>query len=170
MAQWEVERIYHTIIDARDLDETVSFYQSLGFQVLHDRRDLTWPDFVGAMFGIPHARGRGVLMNLPADPSGPMLDIVEWIHPVARYPASSPSKIPRVLALRVRNVAAARAELGAKGVPFTTDIMYPQKNGSGNVVAVCCCRDPNGNVIELIELVPGARHSQDYTVSQRATQ
>ena len=31
------------------------------------------------VFGLKRAQGRGVLMNLPADPDGPMMDIIEWV-------------------------------------------------------------------------------------------
>jgi hypothetical protein len=59
-------------------------------------------------------------------------------------------------------VLAAYEELKQKGVVFTGPPNEPRKVApAANVVAVCCCRDPNGYIIEMIELVPGARHSQD---------
>jgi len=157
---WKIERLYHTIVNAKDLDETIAFYKTLGFEVLHDRRHMEWPDFVGIMFGIGPARAKGVLMNLPSDPYGPMLDIVQWVDPEALFPGTA-GPIPRVIAFKIANLAEAYKELKAKGVPFTTEMNEPGKGGIGNVVAAACCRDPNGNIIELIELIPGVRHSLD---------
>ena len=33
MDDWRLERFYHTIINAKDIDETVAFYQALGFSL-----------------------------------------------------------------------------------------------------------------------------------------
>ena len=30
---WSIERMYHTVVNATDLDRTVAFYQALGFQM-----------------------------------------------------------------------------------------------------------------------------------------
>jgi catechol 2,3-dioxygenase-like lactoylglutathione lyase family enzyme len=163
MSNWAFERLYHTIINAKNLDETIAFYRLLGFEVLHDRRHLDWPPHVGQMFGMDRGKGKGVLMVLPGDPNGPMLDVVEWIDPQPRFnDPSDRGNVPRVLAFRVRNILAAYEDLKQKGVVFTGQPNEPRKaSPNANVIAVCCCRDPNGTIIEMIELVPGARHSQD---------
>ena len=64
---WAIERMYHTVINATDLDRTVDFYKALGFEVLNDRRDVKWPEFVGRIFGLNKAQGRGVLWTCPLD-------------------------------------------------------------------------------------------------------
>jgi hypothetical protein len=90
---WKLERFYHTIVNAKDIDETVGFYQALGFEIVRDRRRMTWPRGGGVVFGmIPDTKGRrGTLMALPSDPppDGPMLDIIQWLEPPRR------SSIPR---------------------------------------------------------------------------
>ena len=48
MSNWAFERFYHTIINAKNLDETVAFYRLLGFEVLHDSFD--------AFLSIPEVR------------------------------------------------------------------------------------------------------------------
>ena len=78
---WHLEHFYHTVINVRELDESVAFYKLLGFEVLNDRRHVEWPDFVAGIFGMKRAKGRGVLMVLPADPNGPMIDLIEWLDP-----------------------------------------------------------------------------------------
>jgi catechol 2,3-dioxygenase-like lactoylglutathione lyase family enzyme len=156
---WSLQHFYHTVINVRDLDESVAFYRLLGWEVLNDRRDVEWPDFVATLFDMSRAKGRGVLMNLPADPEGPMLDLIEWLEPRAQFPAVPvpAGAIPRIIAFRTKNVHAAYAALKAKGVRFTREMFSHPELG---VVGSCCCYDPNGNLIELIELKPGQRHSK----------
>jgi hypothetical protein len=131
----------------------------LGFDVLNDRRDVVWPDFVATIFGMKRAKGRGVLMVLPSDPNGPMIDIIEWVEPKAKIAAIpvADGEVPRIIAFRVKNVRAAYDALSAKGVRFTRDLFEHRELG---IIGSCCCYDPNGNLIELIELLPGQRHSK----------
>jgi len=154
---WTIERFYHTVVDVTDLDRSIAFYETLGFEVLHDRRDARWPDFVATNFGMERAQGRGALMVLATDPDGPIVDLIEWTEP-RMAPATGPNRIPRILAFRTRNVAAAHADLKARGITFTNEPMGP--DASLGLTGVCCCLDPDGTVIELIEHAPGRRHSR----------
>ncbi|HEY1710333.1 MAG TPA: VOC family protein [Rhizomicrobium sp.] len=159
MADWRLKHFYHTIINARDIDESVRFYEMLGFQIVSDRRDAVWPDGGGLSFGlIPNTKGRGVLMILPSDPDGPMLDLIEWQIPKADFPVLSENRIPRVLAFRTENVREAHRALKAKGVTFTTE--EPTSIPAAGITGCIVAHDPNGNLIEMIELEPGLRHSK----------
>jgi catechol 2,3-dioxygenase-like lactoylglutathione lyase family enzyme len=159
MTAWRLKHFYHTIINARDIDESVRFYEALGFEIVSDRRDAVWPDGGGVSFGlIPNTKGRGVLMILPSDPDGPMLDLIEWLEPKADFPTLAPHRIPRVLAFRTENVREAHRDLLAKGVKFTTD--QPTSIPAAGITGCIVAYDPNGNLIELIELEPGLRHSR----------
>ena len=153
-----LERFYHTIINARDIDESVAFYQDLGFVIVRDRRRMTWPPGGGRVFGmIPDVKGYGgTLMALPSDPppDGPMLDIIQWIEPKADIPDVSPDRVPRVLAFRTRNVQAALDAMRARGHRVTLD-RADDSNAAAGILAVGGVYDPNGNVIELIELADG---------------
>lgn len=156
-SDWNLERFFHTVVNSTDLDRSIAFYEKLGFEVLHDRRNAVWPDFVATNFGMERARGRGALMVLASDPDGPIVDLVEWTEP--RFePPSGPNRIPQILAFRTRNVAAAREALEANGIEFTNDLIGPDE--SLGLKGVCCCLDPDGTVIELIEYQPGQRHSR----------
>ncbi|HUZ11693.1 MAG TPA: VOC family protein [Caulobacteraceae bacterium] len=157
---WALTSLYHTVINCRDLDESVGFYRRLGFEVLDDRRGVEWPQFVAELFGLERAQGRGVLMVLPSDPDGPMLDLIEWVTPTAAFPdpAASARTVPRIIAFRCRNLRQARAELAAAGVPFVSQMHEPGE--ALGVLGSICARDPNGNLVELIELAPGVRHSR----------
>jgi len=156
---WSLERLYHTVVNARDLDESVAFYTRLGFEVLDDRRHVEWPDFVATIFGMKKAKGAGVLMVLPSDPNGPMIDIIQWKEPEAKIDAIpvADGAVPRIIAFRVKNVRKAYDALTAQGVRFTRDLFTHPELG---IIGSCCCYDPNGNLIELIELNPGQRHSK----------
>jgi catechol 2,3-dioxygenase-like lactoylglutathione lyase family enzyme len=157
---WALTSLYHTVVNCRDLDESVAFYRLLGFEVLNDRRNVVWPDFVASIFGLRRAQGRGVLMVLPNDPDGPMIDLIQWLKPAARFPdpARAADEVPRIIAFRTRNVHAAQRALAAQGVRFTREVYEPDE--ALGLVGSCCCYDPNGNLIELIELQPGVRHSR----------
>lgn len=157
---WALTNFYHTVVNCRDLDESVAFYKLLGFEVLNDRRHITWPDFVASIFGLKRANGRGVLMVLPTDRDGPMIDLLEWLEPKAAFPdpARVTETVPRILAFRTRNVRGAYTALSAAGVRFARDVYTPQE--ALGIVGTVCCYDPNGNIIEMIELEPGVRHSK----------
>jgi catechol 2,3-dioxygenase-like lactoylglutathione lyase family enzyme len=157
---WALTRLYHTVVNCKDLDESVAFYRRLGFEVLNDRRHIVWPDFVGGIFGLSRGQGRGVLMVLPSDPDGPMIDLIEWLEPKATFPdpAKVRETVPRIIAFRTRNVRQAYEDLSAQGVRFTQAPHTPTE--ALGIVGTACCYDPNGNIIELIELEPGVRHSR----------
>lgn len=157
---WGLTRLYHTVVNCRDLDESVAFYRRLGFEVLNDRRHVEWPEFVAGIFGLERAQGRGVLMVLPSDPDGPMLDLIQWLEPAARFPdpETVSRSVPRIIAFRTRDVHGAYDALSRAGVKFTQPVHRPPE-GLG-IVGTACCYDPNGNIIELIELQPGVRHSR----------
>jgi catechol 2,3-dioxygenase-like lactoylglutathione lyase family enzyme len=89
-----------------------------------------------------------------------MLDLIRWDVPQAEF-AQVPvadGVVPRILAFRTKNVHAAYAALTAAGVRFTREMFGPHPELG--IVGSCCCYDPNGNLIELIELNPGQRHSK----------
>jgi catechol 2,3-dioxygenase-like lactoylglutathione lyase family enzyme len=162
-SDWALERFYHTIVNAKDIDATVAFYQALGFVVVRDRRRMTWPPGAGVVFGlIPDTKGYGgTLMALPSDPppDGPMIDVIQWLEPEATFGEVSPTTVPRVMAFRTRNVQGALKAMQAKGYHTTVEDAYTG-NAAAGVVAVGGVYDPNGNVIELIELEPGLTTSR----------
>jgi hypothetical protein len=83
-----------------------------------------------------------------------MLDIIQWIEPEATFNEISPTTIPRVTAFRTRNVRAAIKAMQAKGYRTTTAEAL-DANAAAGILFVGGVYDPNGNVIELIELAPG---------------
>ena len=103
--EWSIERMYHTVINATDLDRTVAFYEALGFAVLNDRRNVKWPDFVATIFGLKRAQGRGVLTRLPPHP--PYFTWGVWVHPQKKVPPHKkglhPPASPKIKSLAPNN-------------------------------------------------------------------
>lgn len=157
---WQLDRFYHTVVNVSDLDRSIAFYEKLGFEVLDDRRDIKWPSYLAKNFGLRKAQARGCLMVIPNDPDGPMIDVLEWVEPKPRVDPTVPEdeRIPQIIALRTQNVRAAYDDLTARGIRFTNTFVGPYEESG--LLGVVCCKDPDGNIIELIELEPGMRHSR----------
>jgi catechol 2,3-dioxygenase-like lactoylglutathione lyase family enzyme len=155
MASWKLESLYHTMVNVTDLDHSLQFYESLGFQILSDRRDVDWPDFAADVYGVTSPKARAVLMNHPDDPNGPLLDIIQWLRP--KTPAPTPGEVPpRVIAFRVKNIRECAADLKRRGIESFSFVQPPEAMG---ILGVICARDPDGTLIEFVEIAPGLRVS-----------
>ena len=99
------------------------------------------------------AQGRGALLGLGDSEHHTRLDLIEWLEPRWENPDATPSpdRVPRVMALRTRNIRRAYDELRAEGFEFIGEPMDP--NPTTGVESVVCLRDPDGYVVELIEYI-----------------
>lgn len=171
MRKWNVTRFYHAVLNTRDIKRSVAFYSALGLEVIHDRASLKWPAIFGKLFGVGEGKqGAGVLMGVPNDPTATMLDIIEWKELEDDLPDTkrAGSVAPRIFAFRVDNIREAYKDLSALGHRFTEGGLFdPAAQASAssftvsNIRGSCFLYDPDGYLVELIELRPGARHSQD---------
>ena len=157
---WELVSLFHFTVEASDFERSLAFYQTLGFQLLRDNRDVVWPDYVARQFGLRRAQGRGALLAIGAGEQHTRLDLIEWLEPRWAGPGPGPveERAPRIIALRTRNVRAAFSELRARGIEFIDAPRGPEP--ATGIEAVVCCRDPDGLVIELIEYMPGVLGSR----------
>ncbi len=157
---WEPLSIFHFTVSASNFERSLAFYQRLGFRLLRDNRDVVWPDYVATQFGLDQAQGRGALLAFGEGAEHTRLDLIEWIAPEAPSPSPLPlsQQIPRIVAIRTRNVRAAYRALLAEGIDFITEPRGPDE-GTG-LEAVVCCRDPDGLIVELIEYKPGVLGSR----------
>ncbi len=158
---WQIESLFHFTVNASNFDRSLEFYTTIGFVVLRNNRDVVWPDFLAAQFGMKKAQGRGALLGIGDGPDHTRLDLLEWLEP--RYPDPAKAipleeRIPRIIALRTRNVRAAYDDLRAKGIEFIGEPRDPDPKIG--VEAVVCCRDPDDVVIEFIEYMPGVLGSR----------
>ncbi len=158
-------RFMHVNLNCADLDTSISFYETLGFEVLRRMSDLT------EVAGGTLLRG----LALPAPPSGraaflaplgtadpargwkswpyPILDLIEWACPVSE---EAPGRqlwqrgLARV-ALDCSDILATAQRMHTWGARFVSE---PQivLNKNGTRDGWVCLLDPDGVVIELIQL------------------
>jgi len=150
--EWSVRAILHINLNVSDIDRSIRFYEDLGFEVL-GRNDAEWSPETGEVLGVPGAQGRACIMSLKGDMARTTkLDLLEWKHPPSPSrprPAANDPGAPRI-ALRIRNVEAAYRELSSAGVEFVSKPAGAAPAlGIANVV---CCRDPDGFLVEFVEL------------------
>ncbi len=169
MSDWNLQSIFHFTVEASDFERSLAFYTALGFRVLRDNRDVVWPDYVARQFGMRRAQGRGALLALGEAELHTRLDLIEWLEPRWPGPGAAPpeERVPRVIALRTRNVRAAFADLRARGIEFVGEPRGPDPDTG--IEAVVCCRDPDGLLVELIEYVPGVLGSRVDTLERRVS-
>jgi catechol 2,3-dioxygenase-like lactoylglutathione lyase family enzyme len=153
-AAWAVKSIFHFTVNATSFERSLDFYTTLGFKVLRDNRDVIWGEMVARNFGMPAAQGRGALLGIGDGELETRLDLIEWLEPTLEPPPDGPPehRVPRIIALRTDNVQAAYDDLSARGIEF---VSKPQSARRSGIVNVCCCRDPDGLLVELIEYEPG---------------
>ena len=167
-AGWGIESIFHFTVNATNFERSLAFYQAIGFKLLRDNRDVVWPDYVAGNFGMTKAQGRGALLAIDAGPLHTRLDLIEWLEPAYDPAPNKPwsERVPRIIALRTRNVRAAYEDLRAKGIEFIT----PPRNLDPNsgIVGVMLCRDPDGLLVEFIEYEPGVLGSRVTHLAKRS--
>ncbi|MBM4386019.1 MAG: VOC family protein [Deltaproteobacteria bacterium] len=166
-APWGIESIFHFTVNCTNFERSIAFYQTIGFKVLRDNRDVIWPDYVAGNFGMTRAQGRGALLAIDDGPTHTRLDLLQWLEPAYDPAPDKPwsERVPRIIALRTRNVRKAYEDLTAKGIEFIT----PPRNmdPSSGIVGVMLCRDPDGLLVEFIEYEPGVLGSRVTHLAKR---
>jgi len=161
---WSILSLFHFTVNATCFEDSIEFYQKLGFRVLRDNRDVVWPDYVGTQFGMKRAQGRGALLAIDGGEFHTRLDLIEWLEP--RWQGYE-GPVPRIMALRTKNVRAAYDDLRAQGVEFITPVRGPDE--ATGIEGVVCCRDPDGLIVEFIEYSPGVLGSRVESLPVRGT-
>lgn len=146
----DIHAIYHVNLNCRDFDASLAFYTALGFEV-----DIPFPiaghEAVGAVLGVGAHKVRGALLRLGNDPQSARLDLLEWIEP--RNDSPSPLRLTDPgfvrIALASANFDADVRRLRERGVQFIAEPMV-RHTESGTVPMLVCFRDPDGNVVELV--------------------
>ncbi|HPG27284.1 MAG: VOC family protein [Spirochaetaceae bacterium] len=167
-ADWAIESLFHFTVNATNFERSLAFYTTLGFRVLRDNRDVIWPDYVARQFGMERAQGRGALLAIDDGPGSTRLDLLEWLDPV--WPGEQVGRpradfVPRIIALRTKNVRAAYDDLRRRGIEFVSEVRGPDE--ATGIEAVVCARDPDGLLVELIEYAPGVLGSRIDALARR---
>ena len=137
--------IHHTAISTPDLERSVAFYRELfGFDADFD---FAWDESneeFKKTHAAPETAGRVVMLSR----SGSRLEIFEYAKPVPRSSDPERSNVDHGishLSFEVKDIEAEYRRLSAAGMSFLSDPV-PQAT-----IKCCYGRDPDGNLIELIE-------------------
>jgi catechol 2,3-dioxygenase-like lactoylglutathione lyase family enzyme len=142
-----IRNIRHTGLVVRDLERSIAFYEALGLQVW--KRALETGHFIETVVGISEAKLEWAKMH---SPDRHFIELLQY-H-------SDPDQSPIV--------PAPSNQLGCSHIAFTVDdilatckligqlggstVNPPAKSPSGNVL-VAYCHDPDGILLEIVELL-----------------
>ena len=146
----------HININVSDLDASIAFYEKLGFSVL-----IPGVPYLGIERAAPNelAPSLAVALDIPQgsaaracimqlDNGFPKIDLTEY-GKTAPQPAGGNDDLGMVrLCLATRDLVQTVAALQEAGVEFVSE----PTEGSGGKAHIAICRDPDGTLIELIEL------------------
>jgi catechol 2,3-dioxygenase-like lactoylglutathione lyase family enzyme len=137
-----VKRIDHVSFTVGDVDASASFYEQLGYR--RTKRFVSAGPQVDEAAQIDHADMEIQWLEHPA--GAPMLELIRYIkHPAER--AAHNSKVGAAhLCLAVEDLLQAYAELSEAGVEFNSE---PNTDDFG--MRWVYSRDPDGNVLELVQ-------------------
>jgi catechol 2,3-dioxygenase-like lactoylglutathione lyase family enzyme len=147
-----IESIFHVNVNCTNFARSLEFYAKLGFKVVRDLEVVGHPE-LSAGLRIPNGRGRAVLLMLGDNPRATRLDLIEWLNPKTAgtsYPNLWNAGICRI-ALRTRDLRKDYADLKAQGIEFWTEPSFFNVR-EGREEGFVCCSDPDGTVIELIQV------------------
>lgn len=147
----EIHSIFHINLNCRDFDKSLVFYQALGFRV-----QMEFPEaghaMVGKGLGVGEHRVKGALLKLGDDPRGARLDLLEWVSPRSSTPSPLTLTDPGMvrIALSTADFEGDVAKLRDLGVEFISEPIYRPTTDGKEAPMFVCFRDPDGNVLELV--------------------
>jgi catechol 2,3-dioxygenase-like lactoylglutathione lyase family enzyme len=144
--------LVHVNVNCSDYDRSLAFYERLGFRELWRVPERNTPE-VAAAVGMPPYRVKGALLALQGATTPFVIDLLEWKEPrdeSAPYPHLYHYGIARI-ALATDDLDGDMAKLAAAGVEFLSKpaSMPPSSGSSARFV---CFKDPDGTVLELVEM------------------
>ncbi|MDE0945107.1 MAG: VOC family protein [Alphaproteobacteria bacterium] len=153
----------HINVNVSNLEQSIAFYEKLGFELFRpgipylgltvEAGTNTMPTACADALGLDAAiKGRACIMQLGT--GYPKLDLTEFdtaeqAKPQVRPLANCDLGVVRIC-LASRDLAEDHADLTAQGVAF---ISAPQLCKDG-MADIAICRDPDGALIELIQIHP----------------
>lgn len=142
--------LHHAAMSTPDMDRALGFYEGLlGFEIA---LDLTWTKGsrdMDALVGFVDSSGRCVMLRAP----NAFLELFQFDSPVPRAAGRAPGVCEHGLShicLAVTGIDAEHARLTAAGVEFSSapTTAFGMRAVHG--------RDPDGNVVELLEVLDPA--------------
>jgi catechol 2,3-dioxygenase-like lactoylglutathione lyase family enzyme len=137
-----------TNVNCSNFEASQSFYNMLGFKTRVEVEEEGTPELATAL-GLPSYHVRASTMALPR---GPSLKLTKWEDPFdANVPYEHLNHIGIArIAILTLNLNADILSLKAQGVEFYADPIRP--DGDFGFLRFVCFEDPDGTVIELVQL------------------
>ena len=147
----------HVNINVSNLDRSIAFYEKLGFQVLMrgvpylgltaDGGAAVIPEPGAQALGLPaETSGRACIMQL--DEGFPKVDLTEYSDKTQREPATNADLGIVRLCLASRDLREDYTLLRAQGIEFVS----PPRPAKDGLADLAVCFDPDGTLIELIQV------------------
>ncbi|HLG86602.1 MAG TPA: VOC family protein [Alphaproteobacteria bacterium] len=154
-------QIFHVNVNCSDLDRSLAFYKLIGF---HEFLDLAAAEKdgprsfgeigLGPLFRLPdNIDGRAVFLQLGDGKWETRLDLIEWTAPRSEKPSErtlSHLGVARIC-LKVRDCFALYDKLKTGGYDVYSEPGLIDMAGTRQYVF--CCEDPDGVVIEFMQIV-----------------
>ena len=135
-----MNKIRHFCFIITDINKSVKFYKQFGFTV-HKRRRIKG-SYISALWGREEGDMDLTYIKMRIDEEPTMLELIQFHNPKVPYTFNQSH-----ISLTVDNLLNLYNSLSRQGVSF----LCPPISASDNNVSVCFCKDPNGNLIELVE-------------------
>ena len=146
--------LYHVNINVSNLERSRAFYEQIGFHVVDEFSQAGEAELDRGL-GYEYTDCRAIFMAIGRNRFETVIDLVEWNEPKAEPRENRMHHIgaPRI-AIRVKSVDDIVEQLAPKGVEF---IAEPQLlSFLKRKARFVCCRDPDGMIIEFVELLDKA--------------
>lgn len=147
-------RFWHVGINVTDLDRAIEFYETVGFQRLHDG-PVNTPD-VGQAFLVEGGDSlRFAHMRIGSDENEAMLDLIEWINPPSSGRADADLHGPGLCRFSILTDDADEEfkTLSDKGVEFVQPPVTVTAPSGTKGWKILFARDPDGTLFHFVELV-----------------
>jgi glyoxylase I family protein len=151
-----IKSVFHINVNCTDFDRSLEFYRLLGFDIVFDVGTAEGGDYLRGLAMPLDSKNRAAILSLdPSEPKVARLDLIEWIRPeptgqaTHRPPSGDLARtgIGR-LSLFTRGIDEEYQRLRDAGVEFISEPV----SMAGGGFRFCCCYDPDGAVIELVEM------------------
>jgi glyoxylase I family protein len=156
----DVQRFFHVNVNCTNFEQSLSFYQLVGFEKILDFDDAPGPvrSFgqagLGPVLGLPDdCDGRAALLALSGESGSTRLDLIEWKQPklsAERRKSLAQPGLARIC-LKTSDCDSVYSRLSSAGY-----VVYSAPTRvylGGGWIKVFCCEDPDGTVIEFMEFL-----------------
>lgn len=150
-----VHSIFHINLNCLDFERSLAFYRALGFSIEMNFPETGHPA-VAQGLGVGDHLVKGALLRLGDDPGAARLDLLEWVKPRNQTPSPLSLSDPGMvrIALSSDDFEGDYERLKALGVAFISEPVY-RTTPEGEKPLFVCFRDPDGNVLELVNRARG---------------